>query len=63
MRFLADLPTLRQVRARDPDRFRHGLHREPPFGGDGGSRSCFFEPVACSSASLSILGFQGLLAE
>src|SRR6516225_9373906 len=24
------------------------------FGGDGGSRSCFFDPVACSSASLRI---------
>ena len=22
----------------DPDRFRHGLHRESPFGGNGGER-------------------------
>src|SRR4029077_16627676 len=49
------LPTLRQVRARDPDRFRHGLHRDPPFGGDGGSRRFFFLPVACSWRPLSIL--------
>src|SRR5262249_44744467 len=43
-----------QTGAGDPNHFRHGLHREPSFGGDGGSRSCFFDPVACSSASLRI---------
>jgi len=34
----------------DTDYLCHGLHREPSFGGDGGSRSCFFDPVACSSS-------------
>ena len=48
------LQALRQIRAGDADHFRYGLHREPSFGGDGGSRSCFFGPVACSSASLRI---------
>ena len=39
--------TLREVRAGDTDHFRH-------------SRSCFLSPVACSSASLRSLDFQGL---
>jgi hypothetical protein len=44
-----------QIGTGDPNHLRDGLHREPSFGRDGGSRSCFFDPVACSSASLRIL--------
>ena len=40
-----------QIGARHPDHLCHGFHREPSFGSDGGSRSCF-EPMARSSASL-----------
>ena len=43
-----------QIGAGHPDHLCDGLHREPSFGSDGGSRSCFFEPAACSSASLRI---------
>src|SRR5262249_23493850 len=43
-----------QIGAGDPNHLCHGRHRELSFGGDGGSRSCFFDPVACSSASLRI---------
>src|SRR5262249_50319828 len=48
------LETVRKIGAGDADYLCHGLHREPSFGGDGGSRSCFFDPVACSGASLRI---------
>src|SRR5215472_10819911 len=48
------LETVRKIGAGDADYLCHGLHREPSFGGDGGSRSCFFDPVACSRASLRI---------
>src|SRR3984893_3110803 len=48
------LPVLPEVEARAPDVLCDGLHGEPSLGSDGGSRSCFFEPVACSSASLRI---------
>src|SRR5262249_1021226 len=48
------LETVRKIGAGDADYPCHGLHREPSFGGDGGSRSCFFDPVACSRASLRI---------
>src|SRR6266851_1244007 len=48
------LHTLDQVGPRYPDHLRHGLHREPSFGGNGGSRRRFFEPAACSIASLRI---------
>src|SRR5215475_9233858 len=50
-----------QVGAGHPDHLCHGLHREPSFGGDGGSRSCFFEPMACSSASLRISASKAFL--
>ena len=45
---------LDEVGTGNSNRLCYGLHREPFFGGDGGSRSCFFEPVACLSASLRI---------
>src|SRR6266700_5682757 len=48
------LQALDQVGPSYPDHLRHDLHREPSFGGNGGSRSRFFEPAACSSASLRI---------
>src|SRR5262249_870504 len=45
--------TVRKIGAGDADYLCHGPHREPSFSGDGGSRSCFFYPAACSRASLS----------
>src|SRR5262245_17668031 len=43
-----------QIGAGVSNHLRHGFHREPSFGGDGGSRNRFFDPVACSNASLRI---------
>ena len=43
-----------QIGAGDSNHLRHAFHREPSFGGDGASRSRFFDPVACSNASLRI---------
>src|SRR5262249_23776077 len=43
-----------QIGAGDPNHLCHGRHRELSFGGDGGSRSCFFDPLACSSPSFTI---------
>jgi hypothetical protein len=49
MRHCEDMPT--KVSA-DPDCFRHVLHRESPFGGNGGERidgrNAFFQLFDCA---------------
>jgi hypothetical protein len=41
--------------------YRDAAIEADAWAGDGGSRSCFFEPVACSSASLRISASKVLL--
>ena len=45
----------------DPDRFRHGLHRESPFGGNGGERiggrNAFIQLLDCEPALRATLIF------